>query len=193
MEELISTYGFAAVLLGTFVEGEAVLLLGGFLVHSGYLSFGSVLGAGFAGTFISAQLAYQIGRSSGRAWLDRWPRWRARSERVFDLIRRNQKVAILSFRLMYGFRILMPMAVGTSGVRPGLFTALNIVGGVAWAVLVTALGCYLGRTAEFVVADVRRYQIPVILGVIAIAVSIKFALWLWTRKPRVRSGASRSA
>lgn len=33
LEELISTYGYAAGGIGTFLEGETILILGGFAAH----------------------------------------------------------------------------------------------------------------------------------------------------------------
>jgi membrane protein DedA with SNARE-associated domain len=38
LESLIDTYGYPAVLVGTFFEGETVLVLGGFASHRGYLA-----------------------------------------------------------------------------------------------------------------------------------------------------------
>ncbi|HDO33854.1 MAG TPA: DedA family protein, partial [Chromatiales bacterium] len=45
LQRLIETYGYAAVVVGTFAEGEVVLLLAGFVVHLGFLSFPGVVAA----------------------------------------------------------------------------------------------------------------------------------------------------
>ena len=36
-EYLISHYGYVALVIGTFLEGESMLIIAGFAVHLGYL------------------------------------------------------------------------------------------------------------------------------------------------------------
>ena len=36
LEPLVSTYGYPALLVGTFLEGETILVIAGFLAHRGY-------------------------------------------------------------------------------------------------------------------------------------------------------------
>jgi len=33
LESIIEAYGYAAILVGTFLEGETILILGGFVAH----------------------------------------------------------------------------------------------------------------------------------------------------------------
>lgn len=42
LESVVDTYGYVAVLVGTFLEGETILVLGGFAAHKGVS--GSALG-----------------------------------------------------------------------------------------------------------------------------------------------------
>ena len=37
LEHYIETYGYLAVMIGTFLEGETILVLAGFAAHQGYL------------------------------------------------------------------------------------------------------------------------------------------------------------
>jgi membrane protein DedA with SNARE-associated domain len=37
LESILDPYGYLAVLVGTFLEGETILVLGGFAAHRGYL------------------------------------------------------------------------------------------------------------------------------------------------------------
>ena len=50
LEELITTYGYAAVGIGSFLEGETVLVLGGLAAHRGYLELPWVIVYAFLGT-----------------------------------------------------------------------------------------------------------------------------------------------
>ena len=38
LASFLSSYGYPALLIGTFLEGETILVLGGLAAHQGYLS-----------------------------------------------------------------------------------------------------------------------------------------------------------
>jgi membrane protein DedA with SNARE-associated domain len=50
IEHWISRYGYLAVFLGTFLEGDTTLVLAGFTAHRGYLGLPQVIAAACAGT-----------------------------------------------------------------------------------------------------------------------------------------------
>jgi membrane protein DedA with SNARE-associated domain len=52
LESLIETYGYWAVLLGTVLEGETVVVIAGFLAHQGYLQLKFVIFFSFLGSLI---------------------------------------------------------------------------------------------------------------------------------------------
>jgi membrane protein DedA with SNARE-associated domain len=37
LESLVDAYGYVAVLVGTFLEGETIFVSGGFAAHRGYI------------------------------------------------------------------------------------------------------------------------------------------------------------
>jgi membrane protein DedA with SNARE-associated domain len=37
LESVLTTYGYFALMIGTFLEGETILIAAGFLAHRGYL------------------------------------------------------------------------------------------------------------------------------------------------------------
>ena len=43
LQGIIENYGFAAVLVGTFLEGETILILAGLAAHLGYLNLPLVI------------------------------------------------------------------------------------------------------------------------------------------------------
>jgi len=86
LEELISTYGYAAVGIGAFLEGETVLVLGGFAAHRGYLELPWVIVCAFFGTLFGDQLYFYIGRTKGKSVIEKRPHWKSKSERVFSLL-----------------------------------------------------------------------------------------------------------
>jgi membrane protein DedA with SNARE-associated domain len=144
IESIIIHYGYIFILIGTFFEGETVLVLAGFLAHQGYLSFSLVVAAAFIGTYAGDQLYFYIGRGKGMDFLDRHPSWKQQSGRAVTLLQRYQIMVIIGFRFIYGIRTVTPFIIGASGVSPRRFMALNAVGGIAWALSIHSWGICSG-------------------------------------------------
>ena len=174
LEQLIASYGYLALVAGTFLEGETVMVIGGFFAHQGYLDFPYVVLAGFAGTVAGDQLVFFIGRKKGMKMIERRASWRGKSEKVRNMMLRNKNWLTLSFRFMYGVRTLTPLMLGASGVGPMRFVLLNGLGAMIWAIAIGSLGYFIGRAAEALLRDVERYEVAVML-VIAI---VGLAVWI---------------
>ncbi len=104
LEALLSTYGYPILIIGTFLEGETIMVLGGVSAHLGYLSLDRVIICGFFGTFFGDQLFFFLGRRHGKTMLARRLAWQAPASRVFLLLEQHQNLLILGFRFLYGIR-----------------------------------------------------------------------------------------
>ena len=164
LDQFIASYGYAALAVGTFFEGETILVLGGVAAHRGYLELPLVILAAFLGTLFGDQLYFHIGRSHGIAFLEKRPAWKARSAKVLSLLERHQTWLILAFRFLYGLRTVTPFLIGASGVRPRRFLWLNLLGAAAWAVGVGCLGYVFGQAIELLIGDVKRYELWIFAG-----------------------------
>lgn len=98
MEAYIEHFGYLAVLIGTLLEGETVLVLAGFAAHRGYLDLYWVIAAAFAGTLCGDQLFYYVGLKHSQTILHRRPAWQLKIDKAQELIRRHQVLIILGFR-----------------------------------------------------------------------------------------------
>ena len=174
LQELISTYGYAAIGIGTFLEGETILILGGFSAHRGYLELPWVILCAFAGTFFGDQFYFYFGRAKGQGWLKKRPGWQQKSEKVFLLLAKHQVLLILGFRFLYGLRSVTPFVIGMAGISPARFFVLNFIGALVWAVTFGAMGYLFGHALEIVIDDIKRYELLFFGGLIAISL----ALWL---------------
>lgn len=178
IQSLIAEYGYLAVFIGSFLEGETALLIGGFLAHSGHLQLLYVMLAAALGSFLGDQLYYYIGRHKGISYIDSKPQWRSRADVIFGYLHRHPILFILGFRFMYGLRTVAPFIIGASGYPPLPYTLLNIVGVTIWTLIIGSLGYYLGQVAEQFLNDLHRYE----LWVLGFIIIVAFGYWLYRRK-----------
>lgn len=69
---LIQNYGYLAVAVGTFLEGETILIMAGAAAHRGYLTMPMVIMVGTIASFFGDQLYFYVGRRYGAALLKRF-------------------------------------------------------------------------------------------------------------------------
>ncbi len=187
MGELIATYGYAIVFLGTFFEGETILVLAGLAAYRGYLDVWTVMATALAGSFLGDQALYYAGRHWGQWMLGHVRSWRARIDKALALVHRYQVPFILGFRFIYGVRTVSSLAIAIAGVKPLQFLALNFVSAAIWSVVITGLGYAFGEAFEIVVGQVKHYE-QLAFGVV---VAGGFVVWLWhvwQRRRRRRNG-----
>lgn len=144
--ELIQNYGYVAVAVGTFLEGETVLLLVGAAANLGHLSLPVVIFIATLASFAGDQFFFYVGRSHGSKLVARMPSLQPRITRAFALLERHHILVILSIRFLYGLRIAGPIAIGMSKVSWVRFLVLNLIGAMVWAIVIASIG-YWGRQA----------------------------------------------
>ncbi len=181
-EALISTYGYAAIAVGTFFEGETILILGGFAAHQGYLDLKWVVTCGFLGTFIGDQLYFYLGRARGIGFLEKRPYWRSKSKRVFKLLYTHQILVILGFRFLYGLRTVTPFLIGAGGISPVRFLILNGLGAIAWAVVIGVSGYFFGSVFAGFIGNVKHVEVRLFLILAALGAAAWGVHWLWKQK-----------
>jgi membrane protein DedA with SNARE-associated domain len=185
LEAMVSEYGYAAVLIGTFLEGESILVIAGYFAHQGKLDLYTVMLCAFVGSLISDQLAFFIGRRWGMRWIERSTSRKARFERARSLVDRHQTLITLTFRFLYGLRNVIPFALGMSPMRAGKYVVLNVIGAAVWAVALAAGGYALGEAYEVVIDDVASSKKWFLLFLISVAVGL-WAFSHWRMRRRVR-------
>ena len=180
---LIQDYGYPVVALGTFLEGEAVLLAAGFSAHRGYLSLPIVIAIATLASFCGDQLYFFLGRRYGTAIMARFPAMQASADRMQALVVRYKTPIVLAIRFLYGLRIAGPLAIGMSNaVHWRTFVALNLVGALVWACLVAGIGYLFGNAIEMILKDLRNYEL-------AVGVALVAAVLAWKVFMRRRPGA----
>lgn len=179
---MLSTYGYAAIVVGTFFEGETVLILAGLAAHQGYLKLPWVVVCGFLGTLAGDQLYFYLGRFQGAKALDRRPYWKSRAERVFNILQKHRLLLTLGFRFLYGLRTVTPFLLGASRLSPLYFLVLNLIGALFWAIAISGAGYLFGRVFQLLIGDIERYELFLFVGLTAAGVVLWGVYWLRRRR-----------
>lgn len=183
LHQFITDYGLWAVLGGTFLEGESVVVFAGFLAHQHLLHLPYVMACAFAGSFAADQLLFYLGRRYRDHRYVRRIREKPAFERALALVDRYPHGFILSLRFLYGLRTVGPVALGMSSVPAMRFLILNAIAAVIWAVCFSLLGYAFGQTIESLLG--RLHGVETKLAVAAgIGLVIGLAYHLIARRRR---------
>lgn len=176
METFLEQYGYVALLVGTFFEGETAILVASALIHQGIFDALPTVIVGFAGSFISDWIYYLIGRLNGKYFLDRRPKLAAKVEPVRSLFRRHQTQILLTYRFLYGFRVIVPIVIGMSNIRPIHFLFYSVAGGLAWATIVSTAGYFVGRFLDLKTSVFEENILFIVLGFATFGIVMGFIL-----------------
>lgn len=185
-EHLIAQYGYPAVLLGTTLEGETVLILAGIGAHQGYLSLPGVLLMATIGGTLGDQTAFFLGRYCGSGILKRFPRIAERTGKVNDLLARFDIGVIICMRFLYGLRVAGPIVVGMGPIPAWRFMLLNTLGAAIWASLIGGAGYLFGNAVTWFLAGIKRYENTALLFILVAAViaGLAYTYQRWRKQHR---------
>ena len=192
LQQFLHDFGYFALFLGTFFEGETILVLAGFLAFREYMDIKLVVVVAFLGSYAGDQLWYFMGRRHGRKILARKPRWQAMGDKALDHIRRHPDIWVLSFRFVYGLRTVMPVAIGLSGYPPRRYLLLNGIGAAVWALVLGAAAYHFGAVLEGLLGNVKRYELWVLGALLVLGI----LLWIrrcWRNRRAERAAEAQTA
>jgi len=186
LREYLTVHGYWVLFLWTFLEGEAGLILAGFLAFQGYFTVPGVILTAWGGAFLGDQFYFYLGHWKGRQLLKVSRRFSRKFYKGLKLIEKYGTFVAFISRFTYGFRIVLPIVLGMTDFPGGRFLWLNIVSALTWALLFTIVGYLFGQSAALFVEDVSRYEhylIIVLGGLIFIAWTSHFVIDWLRRKP----------
>ena len=183
LEHLFAQYGYLALVFGSIADGTPVMLFGGFAAHRGWLALPLVILAGAAGSFLAGAAWFLAARRLGERLLALRPRWAEQVARVRPRLERWDAPVLLGVRFVPGLSIVGLLAAGLYGVPVARFMALNAVAALGWAAAYGTLGYLLGHAVERVLGGIGRYERPVALVLLALALLWIAVAWLrrWRR------------
>lgn len=173
LHQFIADYGLWAVLGGTFLEGESVVVFAGFLAHQRLFHLPYVMFCAFAGSFLADQLLFFLGRRYRDHRFVRRIREKPAFDKALAAIDRYPNGFILALRFLYGLRTVGPVALGVSQVSPLRYFVLNAIAAAIWAVCFSLLGYIFGQTIEALLGRLQGVETK-----LAVAAAIGAAVWL---------------
>lgn len=177
LEVIISRFGYPALVIGLFLEGETVLVLAAFMAHRGYLDLPLVILLGCMVGFISDQFFFWLGRTRGSQFLEKRPAWQAQAEKARSLLNKNSNFLFIALRFMYGLRTILPFMIGMSKSDPRKFALLDFIGAFLWALTFGLAGKLIGHLMQAIFEDVKEHELAIAIGIILVGSCI----WLYKR------------
>jgi membrane protein DedA with SNARE-associated domain len=185
LKEYLEVHGYWVLFLWTFLEGEAGLILAGFLAFQGYFSLWLVILISFAGAFCGDQFYFYIGRWQGPLLLRLFMSIARKFRKALRLIERYGTFVAFISRYTYGFRIVLPIILGMTSFPSLKFSWLNLVSALIWAIVFSSCGYLFGKSASLFVEDVSRYEhhlLIILLCLIGIISMSHFVHARWRRR-----------
>lgn len=186
LREYLTVHGYWVLFIWTFLEGEAGLILAGFLAFQGYLNIYGVIVTAFWGAFFGDQFYFYLGRWQGARLLRIFSFIARKFRKALRLIEKYGTFVAFISRYTYGFRIVLPIILGMTNFKASRFCWLNILSATVWSILFSLIGYLFGKGASLLVDDVSRYE----HHLMAILAALIAAIWMfhvlkawWKQKP----------
>ena len=176
-ETLLQDFGYLAVFLGCFLEGEAILVAAGFFASRGYLDPYAVGTVGFVGAYAGHIFWFWLGRVHGVKLLDRFPKMNRHFGKGIRIFERYGAAAIILTQWLYGLRITCAVIIGMSKIGLVKFFTYQAVSCAIWVVIITAAGYYFGRAIERLLGRVEHIEKYGLIAIVAVALGF----WFWHR------------
>lgn len=155
LEQFLDSYGYLAVFIGTFIEGEFFLLVAGFFVKNGFLQPIPTLIFSILGALTHEIIYFFLGRWKGRAFLlgNRYTKRKYRMAK--KLINRYGILSLFIIRFLYGMRIVPMMLMGATGFNVYKFLFFNILSLIIWAMIFLSIGYIFGHAAQMLLGNIK--------------------------------------
>ncbi|HPM30581.1 MAG TPA: DedA family protein [Chryseolinea sp.] len=180
MEDFLDQYGYIALLIGTFFEGETSILVASSLIHRGVFDGSYTVFFGFVGSFISDWLYYIIGRLNGKYFIEKRPALKSRLRPMQHFFNKHHLQILFSYRFLYGFRVIIPLIIGMSEIKPLQYLFYSVVSGLIWATTVTTIGYSVGRFLNLKTSVFEENILYIVMGFALFGLLIGYAVKKFT-------------
>lgn len=171
---------------------EVVMPPAGYLAARGQMNFWAALAAGIGGSVLGAVFNYLVAVRLGRPLLHRYGRYLlikeaslVKAERFFE---RHGPIGTFIGRLVPVIRQYISLPAGLARMRMDLFAIYTAAGAGIWCAILTYIGWYLGRHAEFLSRDdVQHFSTMAFLALLPF-MAVVVAVYVFRRRRRGPAG-----
>jgi membrane protein DedA with SNARE-associated domain len=163
----------AAESAGLPLPGETALIAASILAAQGHYSIVSVIVVAASAAILGDNVGYWIGRTGGRALLERWGPIRRYAERALPpgerFFQKHGGKTVFIGRFVAVLRVTAAWLAGITHMSWWRFFLWNASGGIVWATGVSLLAYYFGKAAADAVQTYGIYALVAIVAAGAIA------------------------
>lgn len=157
MLEWLTSLGYLGAFLGAIVEGEMAFLTAIEATRLGYLEFYYVLLAFFLGAQAIDWTLYLTGKQGGQAAIDRRPKLKPRFDQMALAVEERSTLLLLSYRFMYGFRIVLPTLFGVLKVPIYRFALFSFISTLLWVLVIGNLSFFFSESLFYLLSQMLAF------------------------------------
>jgi membrane protein DedA with SNARE-associated domain len=143
--QLLNDWGYIAVALAVFIEGEIFLVMVGIATAATLFSYPLVIIAATIGAILHDNTIFILSKHIGKKLIRKKASWNYKAQKSLKLLEKHQSLAILSIRFLYGLRTITILIVGLSKISRLKFISLDGISSFIWAFLYISLGYISGH------------------------------------------------
>jgi membrane protein DedA with SNARE-associated domain len=166
------------------IPSEVVMPYAGYLASQHALSFAGAVIVATLANVLGGLVAYWIGHTGGRAFINRYGRYVLLSpdhvDRAEKWFARRGEWTVLLGRLLPAFRTFISLPAGIAEMSLWRFILYSTLGSLPWNIALTYAGFYLGHHWETVGSALK----PLTYG--AAVLFVVAILWIWFGRRRKR-------
>ncbi len=175
MEQYIAQYGYIGIFVGTMLEGETTVLLGGIFSKLGYMQLWTVMLYAFMGTIAGDWTFFAIGRFFGKKIIERFEFIRNKVPLANKVIKRYGNFIIFIIRFLVGIRAVVLILLGCTNIRKTRFFIFSILNSIVWSILISILGYVFGEVVLVFAGDIKKYEtiiVPAVLVLVTVLILV---------------------
>lgn len=186
---LFKDWGYWIVFFGVMLEnagvpvpGETILLAAGFFASRHGFNLWLVMIIAAVGAVLGDNAGYWIGRRVGRGFLLKYGKYVMLTQKRFNqmesFFHSHGDKTVLVARFITGFRVFTALFAGASHMHWSKFFLFNVLGAIAWAVVMALLGYFFGESWHLLEQYVKGAGVIIAAGIV-VALLVRF---FWKRR-----------
>lgn len=177
---IIFAHKYLFLFLGAMIEGLNVMVLGGFLVSTGSISFLPVFSLFILGYTINGYIWYAVGYFAGAKPIDKWGRTKPESERIISTVQkyfeRYSGKAIVLTKFTFSLTIATLIMAGSLKYNLKKFSWYNFIGSLGWVCVTLFVGYFFGQSYKFLFVYLKNFTYFIVFlgGAIVLIYTLKW-------------------